>query len=325
MLKIACAVAWSVLACIAASSSGLAQTADGYPKKPIRIIVNVPAGGGVDTTARVLAEQLQRRWGQPVTIENRPGAGGNIGTGAVAAAEPDGYTLLATAPASLTVNNVLYKQLSYDPAKLIPVVVMAYSPNVFVVRHDLPIKSVAELIAQAKANPGKLSYASQGNGTTSHLTAELFQQRTGTRLVHVPFKGTAPALTDIAGGHVDVMSVDLGSVLSLHKVGQARIIAVASPQRIAALPETPTVAETLPGFRSLTWYALAAPPNTPPAIVARLNAALLEIMASPEVAAKYASLFINPGRGTPSEVAAFVAAESQQWGDVVRAANVRLD
>jgi len=319
------AAAWGALACIAAVSPVLAQSADDFPKKPIRIIVNVPAGGGVDTTARLLAEQLQRRWGQPVTIENRAGAGGNIGAQAVATADPDGYTLLATAPATLTVNSVLYKQLVYDPTKLVPVAIMAFSPNVFVVRHDLPVKTVADLIAQAKAYPGKLSYASQGNGSTAHLTAELFQQRTGTRLVHVPFKGTSPALTDIAGGHVDMMSVDLGSVIALHKGGQARIIAVGSPRRIAALPDVPTVGETVADFQSATWYALVAPPNTPMVIVAKLNEALMEIMRVPEIEAKYATLYIDPGEGKPSDVADFIRSEARQWGEVVRIANVKLD
>jgi tripartite-type tricarboxylate transporter receptor subunit TctC len=195
---------------IVASAGAQGQDAS-FPNRPIKIIVAVPAGGGVDLSARIVAEQLQRLWGQPVTVENRTGGGNNIAGELVAKADPDGYTLLATPPNIVTVNAVLYKQLSYDPAAFEPVAIMAVGPNVLVVKNASPAKTVADLVALAKGSPGKLSYASQGNGSTSHLTMELFQSRTGLKLVHIPYRGAAPAVNDIVGGHVDTMFCDLSS------------------------------------------------------------------------------------------------------------------
>src|SRR5688572_11121413 len=184
-----------------------------FPSRAIKIISASPAGGGVDLSARIIADQLQKLWGQPVTVENRTGGSNNIAGEAVAKAEPDGYTLLATPPGTITANAVLFRQLNYDPAALEPVAIMAVAPNVLAVKKESPATSVADLVTHAKANPGKLSYASQGNGSTSHLTAELFSSRTGVKLVHVPYRGAAPAVNDLAGGHVDFMFCDLGTIL----------------------------------------------------------------------------------------------------------------
>lgn len=306
--------------------SAAAQQVKDFPARALKIVVNVPAGGGVDATARVLADQLQRRWGHPVIIENRAGGGGNIGAEAVAVAEPDGYTLLASPPAAFTVNALLYKKLAFDPAALEPVAIMALSPNVLSVRANLPLKTVPEFLAFAKANPGKLTYASQGNGTTSHLTSEFLARRIGTQFVHVPYKGTAPALNDLIAGHIDFMISDLGSVLALHQAGKARIVGVTTAQRLPSLPDIPTLAESgVPGFASTTWYGLAAPAKTPAAITAKLNADIRDVMQMPEIAAKYVSMFIQPSTTTTAQMAEFVKAETVRWGEVIRAANVTLE
>src|SRR5664279_3952525 len=222
-------VAGLLLASGAAAQNG----ASDFPSRPIRIIVCVPAGGGVDTVARIVADGMQKRLGQPVIVENRAGAAGNIGAEAVFTATPDGYTLLAAQPSPLTVNPLLYKQLAFDPTMFEPVAIMTSIANVLLVRADFPAKTAQEFIAFAKANPGKINYASQGIGTTSHLTAALFETVTGTKLVHVPYKGTAPALNDLIAGHVDMIFMELAYAIKLHEAGRARILAVATAKRIA--------------------------------------------------------------------------------------------
>ena len=208
-----------------------ANAQSNYPNQPIKVIVVVPAGGGVDTAMRIVAEGMRQRLGQPLVIENKGGQAGNLGAEAAFAADPDGYTLMASQPAPLTVNVLLYKKLNYDPAAFIPIAIMSTIPNALAVRADFPAKTLAEFIAYAKANPGKLNYASQGTGTTSHLTAELFQKLTGTQLQHVPYKGTAPALNDLIAGHIDLMFNEMSTSMELHKSGKVRVLAVASNQR----------------------------------------------------------------------------------------------
>ena len=244
-LAIICAVAISV------SAASAQDAAANYPNRPIRIIVCVPAGGGVDTVTRIVANGLQQRLGQPVVVENRAGAAGNIGAEAVFTSEPDGYTLLAAQPSPLTINPLLYKDIPFDPTKFEPVAIMTTVANVLLVRPDFPAKTAQEFIAFAKANPGKINYASQGIGTTSHLTAALFEKVTGTKLVHVPYKGTAPALTDIIASHVDFIFMELASAIKLHQGGKARILAVATAKRIPNLPDIPTLDEAgVKGFES---------------------------------------------------------------------------
>ena len=299
------------------------DAAAGYPNRPIRIIVCVPAGGGVDTVTRIVANGLQQRLGQPVVVENRSGAGGNIGAEAVFTADPDGYTLLAAQPSPLTVNPLLYKNIAFDPTKFEPVTIMTTVANVLLVRPDFPAKTPQEFIAYAKANPGKINYASQGIGTTSHLTAALFEKVTGTKLVHVPYKGTAPALTDIIASHVDFIFMELASAIKLHQGGKARILAVATAKRIANLPDIPTLNEAgVKGFESGTWNAIAAPPKTPSAIVAKLNAAINEVLKSPEAQDHFGKINLQAAGGTPAEAAAFIKKETQVWGEVVKEAHV---
>ena len=300
-----------------------AQSAGDFPNRPIRIIVCVPAGGGVDTVTRIVANGLQAKLGQPVIVENRAGAAGNIGAEAVFTAEPDGYTLLASQPSPITVNPLLYKNMNFDPTKFEPVAIMTSVANVLLVRADFPAKTPQEFAAYAKANPGKINYASQGIGTTSHLTAALFETVTGTKLVHVPYKGTAPALNDIVAGHVDMIFMELASAIKLHQAGRARILAVATAKRLDTLPDIPTLNEAgVKGFESGTWNAIAAPPKTPAAIVAKLNAAINEVLKSPEAQAHFAAINLRAAGGSAAEAKAFITKETKVWGEVIKAAGV---
>jgi tripartite-type tricarboxylate transporter receptor subunit TctC len=306
------------------SSSAFAQDAAAdYPNKPIRIVVCVPAGGGVDTVTRIVAEGLHQRLGQPAVVENRAGAAGNIGAEVVFTSDPDGYMLLAAQPAPLTVNPLLYKKMNFDPTQFAPVAIMTVIPNVLLVRPDFPAKTAQEFIAYAKANPGKINYASQGIGTTSHLTAALLEHVTGTKLVHVPYKGTSPALNDIIAGHVDMIFMELASAIKLHQAGRARILAVATAKRVANLPDIPTLGEVgITDFESSAWNAIVAPPKTPAAIVAKLNKAINEVLKSPEVQAHFAAINLQAVGGTPAEAAAFIKKETKVWGGVIKEANV---
>jgi len=326
-LKRAMRVIAALAACLVRFEAASAQQdLANYPERTIRIIVSVPPGGGVDTVTRLIGQKLQQRLGQPVVVENRGGAAGNIGAEAVANAAPDGYTLLATPPAPLVVNAALYKNLKYDADAFEPVAVMALSPNVLAVRPDLPVRSAQELIAYAGANPRKLSYASQGGGTTSHLTAELFQRLTNTQLQHVPYRGTAPALNDLIAGHVDLMFVDITAVLALHQSGKARVLAIASDQRLADLPDIPTVEQAgVKGFFSAAWNAIAAPPNTPEPITSRLNKEINTILAMPEIAARFRELHLTRVGGSRADMTEFIKVERRRWEDVVRSANVTLE
>ena len=300
-----------------------AQNAADFPNRPIKLVVCVPAGGGVDTVSRIVAEGLSRKLGQPVIVENRAGAAGNIGAEYVYTSEPDGYTLLAAQPAPLTINPLLYKGMTIDPKNFVPVTIMTSIANVLLVRPDFPAKTPQEFLSYVKANPGKVNYASQGIGTTSHLTAALFETVTGTKLVHVPYKGTAPALNDIIAGHVDMIFMELASAIKLHQAGRARILAVATSHRISNLPDIPTLDEAgLKGFESGTWNAIAAPPKTPDAIVAKLNKAITEVLASPEARDHFGKINLNAAGGTPAEAKAFITHETEVWSGVIKAAGV---
>jgi tripartite-type tricarboxylate transporter receptor subunit TctC len=311
-------------AVVAALSLAWAQSAANYPDHPIRVIVSVPAGGGVDTVTRIVAGTMQGLLGQPMVVENKAGVGGSVAAEYVFTSPPDGYTLLASQPSPITTNPFLYKSLNYDPTQFTPVAIMSHVPNVVLVREDFPAKTVQELIAYALANPGKINYASQGIGTTSHTTAELFQKLTHTKLVHVPYKGTAPAVNDLLAGNVDLMFNELATSIELHKAGRARILAVTVSHRVAALPDIPTLEEAgVPGCDSDTWHALTAPPKTPDDVVAKLNAAANKAMQDPGLLATFAKLSISPGGGTPAETRAFINQETQRWGDVIRAAGIQ--
>jgi len=311
-------------AAILAASIGSAPAQD-FPTRAVRIIVPFPAGGTADIVPRVVGEMLARKWRQPVVIENRTGAGGNIGAEAAFKAEPDGYTLLASPPPPLVINQNLYPHLNFDPAQFVPVVVMVRVPNSLVVTPKFPPRSVAEVIAQARANPGKVTSATQGNGTTSHLTSEMFQLLAGVKLQHVPYRGSAPALADLVAGNVDLMFDNLGVSLALVKGGQLRLLAVATQSRMASLPDVPTLAETLAGFESAAWYAVVAPPRTPPQIVSKLNADINEALRAPEMGAHLAEWSAEAIGGTPQQTAAYMREEVERWNKVIKAAGVKLE
>jgi len=313
------AAAWM----LCASAAFAQQDAAGYPSRPVRVIVDVAPGGGVDTATRLVAAKLEQSLGQPFVVENRPGAAGSIGAEVVYTAEPDGYTLLASSPSPLAINQWLYKKLSYDPAGFQPIAMMSRIPNVLVVRKDFPAKTVQEAIAWLKANPGKASFASQGVGTASHLTGAMLMKLTGTSMVHVPYKGTAPILTDIIAGHIDMTFIQVSNASVMHEAGRARILALATDRRLDFLPDIPTLAEIGLPISTDTWNAISAPPKTSPAIVARLNAAVNWALKQPDVRERLQALkAIVGGDNGPEEAATFVEKERRLWGELVRAAGL---
>lgn len=300
-----------------------AQTA--WPQKAIRIIVPNPAGGTADLLPRLISEQLSTKLGQPIVIENRPGAAGNIAAEYLYNAEPDGYTLMAAPPPSLSINVSLYPKLNYEPSKFVPVTVLAQVPNALMVNPSLPVNTVAEFMAYVKANPNKLSYASQGNGSTAHLTAELFKLKTGLQMVHVPYKGDAPALADLLAGHVQLMFGNVGAASQHIKSGKLKLLAVTSAKRLAAMPEIPAMNEFVPGVEAVAWFAVVAPPRTPAPIAAQLSSAIAEVLKSPEMAKRYAEVGAHPVGNTPDEMAAFMREDTERWRTVIRAGNITVD
>jgi tripartite-type tricarboxylate transporter receptor subunit TctC len=315
-----------VLLSPAASTLTRADDAAEFPVKLVKIVVPFPAGGINDILARIVAETLHATWGQSVIVENRPGAGGNIGADLVAQAEPDGYTLLAAPPGPLAINQSLYRKLSYDSTKFVPITVLGSVPNVIVAGSHVPVNSVGELIEYAKKNPGKLTFASQGNGSTSHLTGDMFQTMTGVTLVHIPYKGEGPALTDMLGGHVDLMFGNLSASLAFHRAGKVKILAVAGPRRAASLPDVPTADEAgLPGFHSVAWFAMVAPPGTSEALSSRINRAVVDALATTKVRTKFQEQGVEPVGNSPAEMAAFVGAERERWRKIIRQAGVTVD
>lgn len=313
---------WLLVACLAMASIVQAQT---YPSKQIRMIVPFPPGASTDILARMIGEQLFAQWGKPVTVENRAGAGGNVGAETVYRAEPDGHTLLLTPPPPLVINQALYARLAFDPQQFSPVTVVAAIPTVLAVYPKLNVRDLNEFLAYARANPGRLNYASQGIGTTGHLTAELFATMTGTKMTHVPYKGASPALTDLISGQVDFFFVPLGGSLPFIKSGQLRAIAVASQKRSTFLPDTPTVSETVPGFLSIAWFAIVAPPGTPTEITGKLSAAIAEILKLPAVAKRLFEMNAEPIGNSPKEMSAFLKDEIDRWVGVVKASGAKSD
>jgi tripartite-type tricarboxylate transporter receptor subunit TctC len=311
-----------------AAASALALTlvqAQDYPSRPIKIIVPYPPGGSADLVPRAIVDELRAKWGQPVLVENHPGAGGNVGAESVYRAEPDGYTLLATPPGPLVVNQNLYRNLRFDPSKFVPVVVLAEIPNVLLVNPKMNAFRVKDIIDYARANPDKLNYGSQGSGTTSHLTAELFKSAAGVRITHVPYKGSAPAMAALLAGEIDLMFDNLGVTLPQVKAGRLRAIAVCSENRVSPLPGVATMSEILPGFISSTWVGVVAPPGTPAAIADRLSAALSEAIRAPDVQKRLAALSAEPVGGTPARMASFTKFEEQRWKRVIETAKVQVD
>ena len=302
-----------------------AAFAQAYPSQPIRIIVGFAAGSGSDIFARLMAQWLSERLGQPVLIENRPGAGGNIGTEAVVKAPPDGYTLLQWVPAN-AVNNSLYEKLSFNFLRdIAPVAGTARAPYVVVVNPELPVKSIPELIAHAKANPGKLNFASAGVGTGIHMAGELFKLTAGVNMVHVPYRGAAGAMTDLIGGQVQLMFDTTAASIPHIKGGKVRALAVTTATRSALLPDLPTVADTVPGYEASGPFGLGAPKDTPPAVIEKLNKEINAVLADPKVKARLAELGSEPLTGTPAEIGRMLASESDKWAKVIKAANIKVE
>jgi tripartite-type tricarboxylate transporter receptor subunit TctC len=306
---------------------GSALAADVYPSKAIRMVVPFPPGGTTDILARVAGQKLTEALGQQVIIDNRAGAGGNIGTELVAKSPPDGYTLLTDPGSTLTINPSLFSKLPFDTLKdFAPVTILAAVPNVLVVHPSLPVKNVKELIALAKSKPGQLNYASTGAGQSTHLSMELFKTLAGVDIAHIPYKGSSPALTDLLGGQVPMMFDNMPSSLPHVKAGKLRALAVSTLKRSPALPQLPTVAESgLPGFEVSVWFAVLAPAGTPREIVQRLNGALVKALQSPDVKQRLADQGAEPVGNTPEQFTAVLQRDLVKWAKVVKDANVKLD
>jgi tripartite-type tricarboxylate transporter receptor subunit TctC len=298
----------------------------GYPTKTVRVLVPFPPGGINDILARIVADKLQAKWGQPVVIENKTGAGGNIGADLAAHADPDGYTLFASAPGPLAINQALYKQLSYKPEEFVPITGLGKVPNLFILRKDFPANSVKELIAYVKANPGKVVFGSQGNGATPHLTANMFMSLTDTKMIHVPYRGETLVLQDMLGGHVDLFFGNVSAALALWRDGKIKVLAVTDTTRSAVMPDVPTSAEAgLPGLISAGWFAVVGPPKLPPALQNEISKAAVEALKLPDVQAKFRTLSVEPLPMTPEQTAAFIKDETRRWGDVIKQTGVAVE
>lgn len=309
-------------ALLALPTVGAAQD---YPTRAVKIVVPYPAGGTADVMPRIVGDWLSRKWGHPVLVENRTGASGNIGTEFFAKSEPDGYTLLSAPPAPLVINHNLYPKLPFDPTGFVPIVIMGRVPNALVVNPKLAANSPRELIAMAKANPGKLTAATTGNGGTQHLTAEMFQLMAGVKFQHVPYRGSAPALQDLVAGSVDLMFDNLGVSLALVKGGKLRLLGVATKERMPSLPDVPTIAETLPGFESAAWFGIVAPARTPQAVITKVNADVNEALRDPAIRQRLAELSADVVGGTPQATAAYMREDTERWDKVIKGANVKAD
>ena len=316
----------SRLLAIALAFSAGATLAQNYPNKTVRVIVPFPAGGSTDIVGRTVAQKLSERWGQPVVVDNRAGGGTVIGTDIVAKAAPDGYTLLVT-PAPFTINPSLLAKLPYDAlADFAPITLINTTPLVLVVNPGVPARSVKDLIALAKARPGQLNFGSSGTGGSNHLAGELFNAMAGVKMVHIPYKGNAPALIDLAGGHVDLIFNGLTSALPLIKSGKLRALAVTSMQRSAALPDAPTLDEVaLKGFIAVAWNGLGAPANTPRDVIAKINTDVVRIVSSPELKERLKAEGSDPVGSTTGQYAAFLRDEIAKWAKVIKFARVKAE
>lgn len=299
---------------------------DEFPNKPIRIVVGFPAGQGTDTIVRQLTPKLQAAIGQPLIVDNKPGAGGILGQQFVAGAPADGYTILFTSAGPMAVNPGVYEKLPYDPVKdYVALAAVINVPLVLVANVDLPAKNVKELMAMAKAKPNEVNFASSGNGVTNHLAMEMLANAGGVKMTHVPYKGSPPALTDLMGGRVAVMFDTPVSVLPFIKSGKLKAIAVSGATRIAALPDVPTVAETFPGFSAVSWMGFVAPAKTPAPIVAKLSEAIIKVSAMPETKAYFLAQGVEPMSMTSPEFAGFIKSEVTKWGKAAKIAGAKVD
>jgi len=316
------------LACAATLPLVTVAHADGFPDKPIMLVIPFPPGGPTDAMARTLAAEMKDRLGQPMIVENRAGAGGNIGAEFVARAAPDGQTLLFGTSGPLAINSSLYRKINYDPAKsFAPVIQVGHLPNILVVNPAVPAKNVKELIAYGKANPGKLSYASSGNGASSHLAGVMFNEMTGVDFQHIPYKGTGPALTDLLGGQVGMSFTDVLTAMPYVKSGRLRALGVTTAMRSQAMPDVPTVAEQgVPGYDVSVFFGIVAPAGTPPDRIAKLNKAFVETMATPKVKELFAAQGLEPAPSTaPEQLGKFISSQTTKWAGVVKQSGAQLD
>ncbi|MDB5759042.1 MAG: hypothetical protein JWM30_2331 [Burkholderia sp.] len=312
---------------LAAGQAGAQDAAAGYPKKPIRIIVPFPAGGTSDVLARMMGQKLNEAWGQPVIVENRAGANGNIGADLVAKSEPDGYTLLLMDVGNLAISPTLYPKLPFSPTtNLTPVTMLAYSPHLLVTYPGLPVKSVKELVEYSKAQKGKVNFAAAaGTGSATHLAGVLFAKKTGLDWNYIPYKGGAQAITDLVGGQVDLTMNGMVATYPHVKDNKLRLLAVSSSKRLPQLPDVPTLGETVPGFVSGSWQGVMAPAGVPAPIINKLNAEMVRIVKLPDVREKMAAQGAEPQTNTPAEFGAWLKSEIVQWGKVIADAQIKVE
>ena len=320
-------IATAILLGLTVGANALAQTADNYPNRSITMVVAFPAAGTTDILARLIAQKLTEKFKQTVVVENRPGAGGNIGTAYVAKAAPDGYTIMMGTIGTQSINPGLYKKMPYDAAKdFVPITRAAMVPNLLVVNKDAPYSTLPEMMAYGKANPGKLTYGSSGNGTTLHLSGELFNLMSGSKITHIPYKGSTPAVADLMGGQISMIFDNMPSVIQQVKSGRLKALAVTSAQRNPQLPEIPTIQELgVAGYEVWSWFGLLAPTATPKPIVDKLNASIVDIIKQPDVQAKIIELGAVPVPETSAEFGAFIEAETLKWAKVIKEANIGMD
>ena len=294
-----------------------------FPSRTVKIVVPAAPGSTTDTLARIVADQLGQKWGKTAIVENVPGGAMNIGAGNVARAAPDGYTLLVAPPSPLSFNHMLFRDLGYEPTKFVAITMLAKIPNVLVVRKDLPATTLKELLDYGKANPGRLSYASQGVGSTAHLSAAQLEVQAGIKMVHVPYRGAQPALTDVVAGHVDMFFDTLATSVPLYRENKVKLLGVADLQRAGVIPDVPTFSEAgLPGFKSITWFGLVAPPGTPVALAEKINRDVVEILKSKEVGDMLRRISLEAGATTPADTARFFAEETALWTKVIKEAGI---
>jgi len=327
MLQALRRIAMIALVAVLGSPPGRAQETSplAFPSRTVRLVVPAAAGSTTDTLARIMADQLTHTWGKPVIVENISG-GMVVGAASVFRSAPDGYTLMVSPPAQVPFIHLLYRDPGFDPQRFVPIALLAKVANALVVKNDLPSASVGELIAYAKANPGKLTYGSQGAGSTAHLSASQLEVLGDITMVHVPYRGAVPALNDVIAGHIDMFFDTLTTSVPMYRAGKVRILAVGSAERSPVVPEVPTLEESgLPGFRSVTWFAIVGPPGTPIALANRINADVVASLRRPEVAESLAHLNLEPMIGSPADAARFFVEETRLWGKVIAAAHIKLE
>jgi tripartite-type tricarboxylate transporter receptor subunit TctC len=312
---------WAVLFVALNAAPGWAQ--ESYPSRTVKVILPSAPGSTTDMLARLIADQLSQRWGKPVIVENISGAGMSIGATQAFRSAPDGYTLFLCPPSPVTFMKLLYRDLAFEPTQFVPISLLVRVPNALVVRKDFPAANLRELIDHAKANPGKVTFASQGAGSTAHLSATQIELLAGVNMVHVPYRGAAPALNAVVAGHVDMFFDTVTTSVPMYRADKVKILAVGSTERATIVPEVPTMAESgLPGFRSVTWFAMAAPPGTPPMLIERINRDVVESLKRPEVTERLQKLTLEPMLGSPADAARFFAEETALWGKVIKEKNV---